>query len=152
MATRRFTVLLSLTQTYSNQLPREHTTHAASKGTKHVNIATHKGGHTLDFVISRESSPIIVVSPSVFDPCLSNNKGKTFGDHLAVEFIINMKNPNCILRKIRYRKYHGIDIKEFIDELQSSQHLSNCEGSVHELVEVNNKGVQSIINHHSQSC
>ena len=32
--------------------------------------------------------------------------------------------------------------------LKSSQHLNNCEGSVDELVEAYNNGVQSIINHH----
>ena len=47
--------------------------------TQHVNSATHKGGHTLYLVISRESSPIIVGTRSVFDLCLSSNKGKSFG-------------------------------------------------------------------------
>ena len=51
--------------------------------TEHVNSATHKGGHPLGLVISREWSPIIVGTPSVFDPCLSSNKGNSFGDHLA---------------------------------------------------------------------
>jgi len=47
--------------------------------TQHVNSTTHKGGYTLDLVISRESSPIIVGTPSVFDLCLSSNKGISFG-------------------------------------------------------------------------
>ena len=64
--------------------------------TQHFNSATHKGGHTLDLVISRELSPIIVGTPSVFDPCLSSNRGKSFGDHLAVQFIINMDKSGCI--------------------------------------------------------
>ena len=59
-------------------------------------------------VISRESSPFIV--PSIFDPCVSINKGKSFGDHLAVEFIINMGKTDCIQRKNRYIKYGGINI------------------------------------------
>jgi len=82
---------------------------------QHVNSAT-----------SRESSSIIVGTPSVFDPCLSSNKGKSFSDNLAVQFIINMDKPDYIQRKIRYRKYRGINIKEFIEDLQLSQHLSNC--------------------------
>jgi len=85
--------------------------------THHVNSATHKEGHTLDLVISRESSSIIARTPSVFDPCLSSNKGKSFDDHLAVQFIINMDKTDCIQRKIRYRKYRGINIKEFIEDL-----------------------------------
>ena len=79
--------------------------------------ATHKGGHTLYLVISRESSPIIVGTPSVFDPYLSGNKGKSLGKHVAVQFIINIDKPDCIQRKIRYRKYRGINIKECIEDL-----------------------------------
>jgi len=79
--------------------------------TQHINSATHKGGHRLDLVISRESSPILVGTPTVFDPCLSSNKGKSFGYHLAVQFPISVDKPYCIHRKIRYRKYRGINIK-----------------------------------------
>ena len=39
-----------------------------------------------------------------------------------------------------------------MQDLQSSQHLSNCEGSVDELKGAYNKGDQSIINHHAPSC
>ena len=68
-------------------------------------------------VISRESSPILVGTPSVFDPCLGSNKGKSFGDHLVVKFIINMDKSDCIQRNIRYKKYRDINIKEFIEDL-----------------------------------
>jgi len=77
---------------------------------------------TLDLVISRESSDILVGTPSLCD-------------------------PQYIFQNI-YRTYRGINIREFNEDLQSSQHLSNCEGSVYELVEAYNKGVQTIINHH----
>ena len=119
--------------------------------TQHVNT-THKGGHTLDLAISRESSPIIVGTPSVFDPCLSSNKGKSFGDHLAVQFNFNMDKSDCIQRNIRYRKYRGINNKEFIEDLQSSQHLINCEGSVDELVEAYDKACSFVFkNHHVET-
>ena len=91
-----------------------------------LNSVTHNGVNTLDLVISRESRPIIIWIPSVIYPCLSSNKGKTFGDHLAVKFIINMDGSDCIQRKIKYRKYGGINIKDFIEDLQSSQQMSNC--------------------------
>jgi len=71
---------------------------------------------------------------------------------MAVQFIINMDKPDCIQRKIRYRKYRVINIKECIEDLQSSQQLNNCERSVDELVEAYNKSVQSIIIHHAPSC
>ena len=40
--------------------------------TPNVNSATHKGGHTLDLVISRDSRPIIVGAP-LFDHCPCSN-------------------------------------------------------------------------------
>ena len=99
----------------------------------------HKGGRILDLDISRHSSTIVIRTPSVFDPYFSNNKGKSFGDHLAVRLIINMDKPNCIQRQIKYRTYIGLNIKECIEDLQSSQHLRNCERSVDKLVEAYNK-------------
>jgi len=81
----------------------------------------------------------MVAASSVFDSCLSNYKGETFSDHLAVEFIINMEKP-------------GINNKECIEDIKSSQNLRNCEGSFDELVEAYNKDGQNIINHHDPSC
>ena len=62
-----------------------------------------------------------------------------------------MKNPDCIRRKIRYRKSWGINIEEVIEDLQSSQHLSKYDGSVDELVEAYRKSVQISINHNAPS-
>ena len=39
-----------------------------------------------------------------------------------------------------------------MEDLQASQHLSECERSVDELVEIYNNGVQSIVNHHAPFC
>ena len=49
----------------------------------------------------------------------------SLGDHLTVQLIIN---TDCIQSNIIYRKYRCINITEFIEDLQSSQHLSNCDG------------------------
>jgi len=117
---------------------------------QYVNGTSRKQRHILDLVC-RESRSIIVEAPSECGPCLSNNKGKSFGDHLAVQIIINMDNSNCIRRKITYRKYRCLNIKEFIVDPHSSQHMSKCEGSLDEVVETYNKGVKSIINHHDPS-
>jgi len=69
----------------------------------------------------------VVGAPSVFDPCLSSNTVKSFSHHLAVLFIINMDKPDSIRRKITYRIYHALNIKEFIEDLQSSQDPIKCE-------------------------
>jgi len=54
--------------------------------------------------------------------------------------------------KNQIQKISWINIKEFIQDLQLSQHLSDCEGPVNKLAEANNKDFQSIINHHAPSC
>ena len=109
--------------------------------TQQVNRTTHKEGYTIDLVISRESSSIIVGAPSVFDPCLSSDKGKSFGDHLAVQFV-------WYHMKFTYRRFCGINVKEIMEDIQ----LSKCEGAVDELVKAYYKRVQSFINHHAPSC
>jgi len=86
------------------------------------------------------------------NPCLSSNKGKCFGDHMSVQFVINMDKLNGIRRKVTYTKYHRMNIKEFMENLQSFQHLSKCEGSVDEPVEAHKKGAPNIINRHAPSC
>jgi len=56
-----------------------------------------------------------------------------------------MDKPDCIQRKINYTRYRGINIKKFIEDLQSSEYLNDCDGSVDEVVEPYNNGVQAII-------
>jgi len=61
-------------------------------------------------IISRESSSIIVGVLTLCGPCFSSNKGKSFGDHMAVQFVVNIDKPNCIRIKITH-KYRCINIK-----------------------------------------
>ena len=49
--------------------------------TQDLNSVTPEGCHTLDLVISRNSSSMIVEASSVSVPCFSKNKLKSFGDH-----------------------------------------------------------------------
>jgi len=79
--------------------------------TQDFNSAIHKRGHKLGLVISTVPNAIIVGAPSVFDHCFIRNKGKPFGEHLTVQFIIDMEKSDCIGRKIRCRKYRGLYIK-----------------------------------------
>ena len=69
-----------------------------------------------------------------------------------LRFFIKMNKPDCTGSKITHRNFRGINIKEFMEDLQSSQHLSKCEGSVDELIEDDNKGLKNINNHYFPSC
>ena len=65
---------------------------------QHVTSSTHKRCHSLNVTISRETSSIEIGVASVCDPCLSNSKGESFGDYLAVQFIEHMIKLVCLIR------------------------------------------------------
>ena len=51
---------------------------------QHVVGATHNRGHTLDVLITRNSSYILKGTPEIEDPCLFDSHGNQSGDHLAI--------------------------------------------------------------------
>jgi len=63
-----------------------------------------------------------------------------------------MDYPDSIRTNVTHRMYRGINIQENMENLQSSQHLSKCEGSIMGVVETNNKSVQCVITRHASSC
>ena len=83
---------------YPALLPNKYVVASEISAYQRQDSETHKGGHTLNMVISSESSPIIVGTHSVVDLCLSSNKVKSFDGYLAIHLIINMDKPDCIRR------------------------------------------------------
>ena len=71
---------------------------------QHVNTATHKHGHTLDVVITRDSSNL-VSDLTVSDPHLCNDGGKITRDHLAVNFKLNITKPARVRKLVEYRNF-----------------------------------------------
>ena len=111
----------------------------------HISVATHKGGHILDLVSSRESSSIILGAPSICQTCPNCNKCKSFDDHSAVHFVVNMNKTFAY----KERSHTENIVANFMENLHSSQHLGNCEDTFDEMVEAYYEGVQLIINHHA---
>ena len=74
--------------------------------------ATHKMDHTLDVVITLDSSPLLRGRPTVFQP--GNLKGNPSGDHLALYFGVNLtvRKPESVRQQVTLRKlrtlYTGI--------------------------------------------
>jgi hypothetical protein len=58
-----------------------------------VTGATHIRGHTLDVIITRESSSVIKGSPSIVDPCRYDSRGKDSGDHFAIQVRLDCAKP-----------------------------------------------------------
>ena len=79
---------------------------------QHVARATHKMEHTLDLVITRDSSPLLRGTPTVSQPCLGDSKGNPSGDHLAVYLRVNLAKPESVRQLVVFGKlrtlYTGI--------------------------------------------
>ena len=71
---------------------------------QHVTGATHIRGHTLDVIITRESSSIIKGSPSIVDPCLYDSRGKDSGDHFAIQVTLDCAKPQHSKKEITCRR------------------------------------------------
>ena len=78
---------------------------------------TDNKGHTLDVVITRDISSLLIGMPTVSEPCLGDTKGNPSGDHLAVCFIINLTKPDSVRQPVTFRKLRDICIPEFIKYL-----------------------------------
>ena len=71
--------------------------------TQHITDRTHKWGHTLDIVLSRESCPVVA----------DNDKSESSADHLAVQFITNMDKPSYTQKTKTHHKYCDVNMSEF---------------------------------------
>jgi hypothetical protein len=59
---------------------------------QHVIGATHVSGHTLDVIISRDNSHIIIGTPSIEDSHICDDKGVASLDHLAVLLLVSLNS------------------------------------------------------------
>jgi hypothetical protein len=72
---------------------------------QHVQSVTHDRGHTLDLVISRLNSELILPS--------SMKITEGVADHAAVSFAVNIKKPEPAAQTISCRSYKKIDVSSF---------------------------------------
>ena len=100
---------------------------------QHVNTATHKHGHTLDVVITRDSSNL-VSDLTVSDPHLCNDGGKITRDHLAVNFKLNITKPARVRKLVGYRKLRCVNVESFKRDIKSSVELNQSHKSIDSLV------------------
>ena len=68
---------------------------------QHVKTRTHIHGHTLDLIITRETS-ILVENTSISDCCLS--------DYFSVLCNLPLRKPPLSVKEVSYRKLKGINI------------------------------------------
>jgi hypothetical protein len=88
---------------------------------QHISSPTHSSGHTLDLLITRNSTPMPIFD--IIDPSLS--------DHSAIVSQLLLHIPRSSSRLIKtFRKYSSIDIANFSHDISISSLFSNPASTV----------------------
>ena len=78
---------------------------------QHINVPTHRSGHTLDLVITR-SDENVASKFDVYDPSIS--------DHFVVSCMLSLPKTSFERKEICCRKLKSIDMQTFRDEISNS--------------------------------
>jgi hypothetical protein len=89
---------------------------------QHVCEPTHVRGHTLDVVITRDTSSI-VSDVEVTDPGLCDHLGRMSRDHIAVTLAAVIIRPAPIHKTASFRKLRSIDADTFITDSTAMHYL-----------------------------
>ena len=76
---------------------------------QHVNGPTHKKGHTLDLIITRNEDKL-VTGIRIHDPVIS--------DHLAIHCTLQLEKPPLEQAEIYYRKLNNVNMDSFNEDLK----------------------------------
>ena len=104
---------------------------------QHVSQPTHRGGHILDWVVSRSDKDIFVQSMSVEDLLMS--------DHFLIKFTTNMARPSAPKKKIQARNFKKMDMNSFRSSLSMSDLVNSPPDDVEQLVLMYNKTLSSLL-------
>jgi hypothetical protein len=106
---------------------------------QHVHAPTHKGGHTLDYLISRSNDPIIE-SLEVQDDLIS--------DHKSLLAKLNCQKPICKVPVIRTRRLKKVNFDDFRADLEKELVLEQ-NSDTNYLVKNYNKAISNTLNKHA---
>ncbi len=116
---------------------------------QHVKGATHYIGHTLDVLISRDTSKLISKT-KVIDIGLCDNQGNIIRDHYSVTCKMNIPHASCTNRQlVSYRKLRDINVQQFQQDIIASVALNSTTGNVETLTERYIEGLCSLIDLHA---
>ena len=102
---------------------------------QHISTPTHRSGHTLDLIITREDDKI-ASNFIVYDPVIS--------DHLAVHCQLTFTKPPFEKKEIHYRKLRSIDKTAFCQDILKSSLLT-----ISKLVNLYNKELFALLEQHA---
>ncbi|XP_062582897.1 uncharacterized protein LOC134244661 [Saccostrea cucullata] len=115
---------------------------------QHISDATHRLGHTLDVLITREDSSILKGIPFVADPGICDNNGNRSGDPLAIRTLLRLSKAPRERRTVIFRKIHDINIDNFRKDLDFSS-VTYKEASVEKLIIHYNRVLTATIDVHA---
>ena len=107
---------------------------------QHVNEKTHRAGHILDLVITRNDENI-VQSVTVQDSCIS--------DHYTVMCELRFKKPRFERKTITFRKLKSVDINSFSEDIEHSRLFLESPNDLTREVELYNSELLNILDNHA---
>ena len=107
---------------------------------QHVKASTHRLGHTLDLIITREHE-LLLDSQIKIHPPLS--------DHKPLSFHCYIDKPETLKTKVCYRKTKDIDMCSFKEELANLPVMRLQTSDVNELVANYNKELTTLLDRHA---
>ncbi|MCK5882742.1 MAG: hypothetical protein KAG61_03570, partial [Bacteriovoracaceae bacterium] len=117
---------------------------------QHINVPTHKHGHTLDVAISR-SNDLVIKSWNVHEPGLCNEQSGQAGDHLALCCILDASKPPPIWKTVTYRKLRSINVIDFKKDLSVELARNNfleCD-EIDGIINIYNNSLKRVIDSHA---
>ena len=108
--------------------------------TQHVNAPTHRAGHTLDLMITREFDSMIHSEPSsdIF-----------YSDHCMVLADLSLHKPALTVREVSCRKMKAIDRELFRRNLRASRLCRDPPESITDLVSCYNTTLSDLLDKHA---
>ena len=135
----------------TNPHTRQFTNLLACSGLKqHVNEPTHILGHTLDILITRDTSDV-VCNVEVVDIGLSDNDGNVIRDHYAITCFITQPSPATTRKTVSYRKLKSINVDSFRNDIQASSSLNDSSGTLDEITTRYVSALNDLVNTHHYS-
>ena len=117
---------------------------------QHVNDPTHILGHTLDILITRDTS-YVVSNVEVLDIGLSDNDGNVIRDHYAITCLITQPSPATSRKSVSYtyRKLKSINVDSFRNVVQASSSLNDYSGTLDEITTRYVSSLNNLIDKHA---
>ncbi len=107
-----------------------------------VTQPTHKSGHTLDWIVTRESES--VVNEVVIEDRLMS-------DHFWLLFSLDLQRPPAEKIQVKCRNIKSICIQDFKQDLQESKLLQDTNLDLDEMVELYNSTLTNLLDKHAPS-